>query len=74
MAGVGSEATVASPGTRRRITSSLPSLGLSGPVSSYEGNLAPSAFCLTDYVTRVISSRGSVHAHLSTITLPGPAL
>lgn len=73
MAGVGSEMTVASPGIRCRITSSLSSLGLSRPVSSYEGNLARIAFCLTDYVTRVISSRGSVHAHLSTITLRGPA-
>lgn len=52
MAGVGSEMTVASPGTRRRITSSFSSLGLSRLISSYKGNLAPSAFCLIDYVTR----------------------
>lgn len=61
MAGVGSETKVASPCTRGRVTSAHSSLGLSGPVSFYEGNLPPVALCLIDCLTRVISSRGSVH-------------
>lgn len=60
MAGVGSETRAASPGTRGRVTRAHCSLGLSGPVSSYAGRLAPIA-CLTDCLTRANSSRGSVH-------------
>lgn len=61
MAGVGPETKIAGPCTRGRVTSAHSSLCLSGPVSFYEGNLAPIASCLIDCLTRVIASRGSVH-------------
>lgn len=60
MAGAGSETRVASPHTRGRMTCAHSSLGLSGPVSSPQFNLAPTAFLL-DCLTGDISSRGSVH-------------